>query len=1321
MRRALRIAAWTLGSTLLLLVLLTVAILIVANTAGGRTLIERTVAGFSGGRVRLAGLSGSLPQAVGLAQLELSDAQGVWLTAQGVSLRWSPLALLTRHVKVDELHLARLDIERRPASEPNKGDNRSPPRMDLKRLSIDRLELGPALTRVRVSLSVRGALHFSSLTEAWAQITARRSDGQGDYELSGRLSAQRTDANLTVEEPAGGPLEALFGYPGLGALSLRATLGGPRDAEQLELNARADPLQASVRGTLDLGAQSAELDYELESPAMTPRAGLSWQRISMRGHWHGPVRSASADARLELAGLELPGGFGMRTVGASMTIDRGALSLRAEADGLSLPGPQPRLLAQAPLRIDAAMELQDAQRPLELTARHPLFTLQARAVTAAEPHATFDLHLPDVGPLAEIARQQLAGRIDLKGAIRRNATGTYFEVQADNALSAGATAVGTLLAGASRLQMQALLTPRSLNLERLELSAPRLSLAASGSALRDPTSGGPLIQSLHAHFRGVIADVSALVPSLGGTLSADGNLDGPPKALAAKVRLVSSLSVRDAPREIVEASLTARGLPALADAELAADGRFDGAPLRLDAALERVAGDVFHLTVHHGEWKSVRVNGDLVTPAELSAGHGTIELRIAQLSDLKSFTGATLGGSLDGSLELRPERGRTFARVRVEARNLVAASVPANVLLTGAGSTDALRMRLSARSPNLRGEPASLDSSLRLDLGARALALERAQMRYHGQTLHLLAPARVSFADGVAISKLELGMQHAVLTLAGRLSPDLDVRASLRQVDPALINAFIPDTLAQGTLDVEAHLAGRASAPAGVITANAKGLKFANAAARDLHALALHASGRLGAGSVRLDAQLNAGPGTALALAGSAPLNTEDSSVDLKLTGKLDAALANPLLEAQGRRATGTVAVNVAVGGSASSPEVSGTLDLAHGELRDYVQGLHLSEMTAHLVGEHGTMRIARFTARAAPGEVSMTGTIGVLQPKVPVDVELVAKNAQPITSNLVTARLNADVRMTGTLRERVQLAGSIDLQRTVIGIPNSLPPNVAVLDVRRPGQAPPAPATRRLVIGLDLKMHAPNEVLVQGRGLNAELGGDLHIGGTSDEPRVDGGFQMIRGTFALSGSTLTFTKGEVSFNGVGLKGRIDPTLDFIAQSTVADSTATLHITGLADAPQFELSSTPPLPQDEILARLLFGESAAQLTTLQVAGIGVALASLGGVGGGGPNPLVKVQKALGLDRLSVGSAGNSSNGGSQSGGTSVEAGRYVSSRVFVGARQSTTGFSQVEVDVDLSKHLKLQTRLGNGSATTQGMTPENDPGSSVGLTYQFEY
>ena len=352
-------------------------------------------------------------------------------------------------------------------------------------------------------------------------------------------------------------------------------------------------------------------------------------------------------------------------------------------------------------------------------------------------------------------------------------------------------------------------------------------------------------------------------------------------------------------------------------------------------------------------------------------------------------------------------------------------------------------------------------------------------------------------------------------------------------------------------------------------------------------------------------------------------------------------------------------------------------------------------------------------------GQLSVTGTIGVLQPKIPIDLQVTAQNAQPIASDILTANLNADIKVKGTLREHLDVSGTVNLNRTVIGIPNGLPPDVAVLNVRRPGQAQAAPESKLLIV-LDINLHAPRDLLVQGRGLNAELGGDVHLGGSTDNLLGSGSFDLVRGTFALASTTLTFSSGRVSFNGTGLKHKIDPTLDFTAQTTAADATATLHITGFADAPQFDLSSTPPLPQDEILARLLFGESASQLTVLQIAQIGVAVATLSGVGGSGPNPLAKVQKKLGLDRLSVG-GGTSTGAAGQTSGAAVEAGRYVTNRVFVGAKQSTTGFTQVEVDVDLSKRLKLQTRLGNGTATTQGTTPENDPGSTIGLMYQFEY
>ena len=132
-------------------------------------------------------------------------------------------------------------------------------------------------------------------------------------------------------------------------------------------------------------------------------------------------------------------------------------------------------------------------------------------------------------------------------------------------------------------------------------------------------------------------------------------------------------------------------------------------------------------------------------------------------------------------------------------------------------------------------------------------------------------------------------------------------------------------------------------------------------------------------------------------------------------------------------------------------------------------------------------------------------------------------------------------------------------------------------------------------MIELNLTVDAPRQILVKGRGLDAELGGELRIRGTTDSPTVGGGFELQRGFFTLASSKLTFSNGTVTFNGAGLKNKSIPPSISPPSTQVADVTATVRITGLADAPKIELSSTPDLPQDEILARLLFGQPASQL------------------------------------------------------------------------------------------------------------------------------
>jgi len=78
MRRGVKIAAWTTGGLLTLIVLAAGALLIIGNTDWGRALVVRMTPQLTQGHVQLAGIHGSFPAALDLDRLMLSDADGVW-------------------------------------------------------------------------------------------------------------------------------------------------------------------------------------------------------------------------------------------------------------------------------------------------------------------------------------------------------------------------------------------------------------------------------------------------------------------------------------------------------------------------------------------------------------------------------------------------------------------------------------------------------------------------------------------------------------------------------------------------------------------------------------------------------------------------------------------------------------------------------------------------------------------------------------------------------------------------------------------------------------------------------------------------------------------------------------------------------------------------------------------------------------------------------------------------------------------------------------------------------------------------------------------
>ncbi len=1328
MRRAWKIIAWSVSGLLLLTLLPVGTLFIAGNTDAGRAMIANLTERLTGGQVKLTRLGGSFPHELTLDKLQLSDDGGVWLTAEHISLRWTPSALLLRHVQIDDLQAARVTMERIPhGSGTANATPPSIPHIDVQSVSVDELKLGLQLDIVPAPLVLRGAAHLRSVTDMTLQADARRINGLGDYVLHLQFDPRRMEAMLKVNEPAGGPLANLLQVPGLGALSATVNLSGPRSAEHLDLSIDAGTLQGSAHGNVNVNELSGDLEFAFRSAAMSPRPELAWDRAALQGHWHGNLKAPMADGHVEVDHLQLPGGTALTTLSADATASQGTATLKAQAGGLRLPGPEPRLLQDSPVTMDASIHLDQPERPLDLTAAHRLFSLNAhaetRAVKAGRRSATVELRLPDLAPLAALGGQQVRGSAILKAGLQSDDATMRLVLDASAALIGGTERWSAAVGNRPTLQLSGGLTDKAVTLESLKFSGRVVSLAASGSAKRAVAAGrdsSPWV--LHLPWTLNVSDLASLSPALAGTLKASGLLEGPTTAMNGTAQLTSALSVRGTPTGEVTAAAKLRGLPSAPSGTLAAHGLLDGSPLDVEVDLERGQAGSLRALIRRAEWKSAHADGDVTIPPVFAQTHGQLHLKMAQLRDLQHIVGSDIAGSLAGTIELHPDKGRTHAQLQVEAPDLAVGGIAGSVRASGDGFTDALNVKLDVKTPSLGGSEASLSVAGTFNADARDLTVASAVAKYRGQDFRLLSPARIAFANGVVIDDLKAGAQRAVLDLKGRISPALDARASLRQVEPALVNVFIPGLLSAGMIEARARLQGDWASPAGRIRVTGSGMRMANDAALGLPALALQATAELKGTTADIDARLNAGSASQLAVVGHVPLAVEGAQ-DLKISGNLDVGLLNPLLEGGGQHTSGQLSIDATLSGSITVPHIDGTVNLKDGSFADYGRGISVTNITAEIAGREGKLQIQSFTASAAPGTLSMKGTVGVLQSGVPVDLQIMARNAQPIASKMVTSNFNADLTVKGTLRERLDVGGTVTLNRTVIDIVRTLPPNVAVLDVRRRGKAAPAPPGKRLVIGLDVTLQAPREILVQGRGLDAEVGGELHITGTTDAPLVAGGFDLQRGSFSLASTRLNFTPpGRVSFDGAGLKNKIDPTLDFTAQTTSGDATVTLHITGYADAPQFEFTSSPALPPDEIMARLLFGQNVAQLSALQAAQIGAAFASLSGVGGDGSlNPLARLQKSLGLDRLTVGSATGTSAAGATNTGASIEAGRYISRRVYVEARQNTTGGTQLETDIDLTKHLKLQTRLGNGTPSAQGTTPENDPGSSVGLSYQFEY
>jgi translocation and assembly module TamB len=1256
MRRLGRILLAILGVAILLPILLLVGVWVGLNVRPGQDALAGLAMRFVPG-LQIENLHGGLPAAPRIGRVVLSDSQGPYLVVEDIALDLDLLRLASRQLRVANISAGRVIFSRAPVPDPNAPPAPAssepgpllpqlpqlPVEVVVERLALPRIEMGEAVVGFPAALSLEAGGRLGE-DGAFLGAKGRRLDAPGALDLNLALApGNRVKINLAYDEAAGGLVASLLGKPEQ-ATKLRVALDGPSSGAELTLSADlGETAQANARGRVSLPAGGGVgLDATGEA--------------SLRGFLPAQV----ADLRFILRTMPAEGG--------ATRLDQ----LRVETNPA---------------------------------------VLEARGLVGSSLDLSFDTEVKDANTLAGLIPEAIGwGGITAHGTIAGTTAAPELGVDATITAPRLPEPAPGLLGPAPTIRLRA-------NREQLH------ELAVQGQAVTLRAEGA-YGETLDLTLNAALAAQDLPNVPVRGKLEARARITGPAAdpavaltaespALEAYGRTLEAMRLdANLPRATVPAgnlNLTARlqNLPLTAEARAAQEGdrlRIETVRLGLGPARMEGSGDV--------DLARMRARAELLLEAN-------------DLAPLTPVAGMPLAGGLRLSAKLAPQGPDNAQRQGIEAdlraNNIRAGGAQVNGAVQASGTDAALDVRADLRAFDAH---ATLRARLALDQPEKRVELAALNVERQKLGIRLSAPATILLAADGGISTPGLSLQGrpgGTLRLAGRYGPDnADLRATLTSLPLSIVNVFVADPPLSGVLSGDVRLTGPVARPGIEGELRGTGLRTAAPWARGLPEGTFQATARMRGETVETRAEFRVGAALRLNLEARVP-SSFSGPVDATLRGTTDiGVLAAPFLLGGANRVQGTLAIDARAGGTVAEPQLSGTARLSGGLFRNLEYGVALRDIQGTVRGDMDRIVIESITARAGPGTLRARGEVQPFAEGQPIEVIVTGQNLEPVSSDLLRGAFDTDMRLSGSIGTGMRLAGSITTRTLTIGVPEGLPGGVAdigpVREIGRGAPRPPAgtatarraaarqttaaaPPADAAPLALDITFRAPGQVYLRGRGLDVELGGDVHIGGTISSMEAQGELRLRRGTLTVLDRRLTFERGVLRFQG----DIASPEIDLLATTRATSTTINVTVTGTPRAPKIEFTSSPELPQDEVLARLIFNRSADKLSPFQIAQLARVLS--GALSGGQEDPVTgfvgRISRSLGLDRLGIGTGADGTPG--------IEAGGYLGQGIYLNVDPGTsTGSPRVGVEIELTPRLKLESGAGSDS---QG----------AGLTYEFEY
>jgi translocation and assembly module TamB len=401
---------------------------------------------------------------------------------------------------------------------------------------------------------------------------------------------------------------------------------------------------------------------------------------------------------------------------------------------------------------------------------------------------------------------------------------------------------------------------------------------------------------------------------------------------------------------------------------------------------------------------------------------------------------------------------------------------------------------------------------------------------------------------------------------------------------------------------------------------------------------------------------------------------------------------------------SGPITLGADVSGRVDQPLIKGQLRTENARIESPVTGLVLTGVKASGRFAGGSrFMLDSFSAQAGKdGRVSGSGSFDLAAANgFGIDLALNTDQAA------ILARDDLGATVTGPIRIQSDgdgglISADLVLNRSRYRLGRSTAaqavPRLNVHEINRPVDAVslgrPASPWR-----LEIKARADNRVMVTGLGLASEWRADLAIGGSAYTPVLSGRADLLRGDYEFAGRQFAVTRGTIRFQG---EDPPDPIVDITAEGDTQGLNASIRVTGTGQRPDIRFASTPTLPEDELLSRLLFGTSITNLSAPEAVQLGAAVASLRG-GGNGLNPINALRKAVGLDRLRILPADTIT--GQR---TSIAAGKYLSRRTFVELVTDGQGYSATRAEFQVTRWLSILASISTIGRQTAAVRVSRD-------------